>query len=106
MRYATNKFASSQAGGNSTDIVVDQGQAVSVVLEANAAVALPAGLQCTVLRKTAAGFYQRVPDAGGRNGVPALITSDAPEVVFSAPGTYRVVVPATPGTNVVLTEYR
>lgn len=105
MPTATNKYASSAAGGNSSDIVVDQGLSVTVALEAAAAVALPAGVQCTVLRKTAAGFYQRVPDAGPRSGVPAQVTSEAPEVVFSAPGTYRIVVPAT-SINVVLTEYR
>lgn len=103
MPTATNKYPSSQAGGNSVDIVVEQGQVVSVVLEANAAAELPAGIQCSIKRKTAAGFYQRVPE--GRANVPALVTSEAPEVVFAAPGTFRIVVPPT-SVNVVLTEYR
>lgn len=98
----TNKYPAGTAGGNSLDIVVSAFETVSVVLFVQAGTALP-DMQCSVQRKLSTGNYQNVPE--GTPGVPAYITNERPEVVLSAPGTYRVVIPAT-AVAVILEENR
>lgn len=98
----TNKYPAGTAGGNSLDIVVSAFEVVSVVLFVQNGSVLP-DLQCPVQRKLSTGNYQNVPE--GLPGVPAFITNERPEVVFMAPGTYRVVIPST-ALAVILEENR
>lgn len=98
----TNKYAASSAGGNSGDIVVSAGEAVVVVLLPAAGVDLPSRIQCRLQRKLSTGSYRAVPTDGA---IPALLSSERSELVLQAPGTYRVVVPATP-VDVLVEEHR
>ncbi|MCJ7409530.1 hypothetical protein LPQ06_28465 [Klebsiella pneumoniae] len=102
MPTVTNRFAASSAGGASQSIVVNQGETVVVSLSRADGTAHTTAIQCRVQRQVNGSNWQSVPDSAH---VPGYLTSDAGEIVLSAPGTYRVIVPATP-YNVVVEEHR
>lgn len=87
----TNKY-SNTAGGRSLDVVVNQGEVVTVLMYNADYSPLPGNLQVPVLRLIGVGNYRQIPD--GRD-LPGMMTNKVPEVVISAPGTYAFQVPAT-----------
>lgn len=96
----TTTLYNSATGGQTTDISVEQGETVMLVLYA------PGGttpsVQAMLQRKLGDGSWQRVPDD---RGSPGMLGGGATEMVLGAPGVYRVVVPAT-GTVVRIEETR
>ncbi len=88
----TNKYASSTAGGRSQDVVVSQGEVVTMFAYSSDFSDLPANLQIQVQRKIGAANYRQVPDS---KDLPGMITSATGEVTITAPGTYALLVPPT-----------
>jgi hypothetical protein len=86
----TNSLYDSAAGGATTDIVVNQGETVTLVLY-TITPPLPS-IQCTVQRKLRDNSWQTVPND---RGAPGMLGAGMTEVVLGAPGIYRVQIPTT-----------
>lgn len=86
----TTTLYDSAAGGTTSEITLEQGETVMLVLYAPGTTT--PSIQCTLQRKLGNGAWQAVPND---RGSPGTLGAGVSEMVLGAPGVYRVQVPQT-----------